>query len=61
MVGILRTPSTDASTLGDIAGYGFRLDGEECYLAVAYTVEGTRCLPRPMTAPIGSACSVHIA
>ena len=42
VVGMQRTPSTDASTLGDVAGYGFRLDGEECYLTVAYTVEGTR-------------------
>ena len=42
VVGILRTPSTDASTPGDVSGFGFRLDGKECYLTVAYTVDGTR-------------------
>jgi hypothetical protein len=42
VVGILRVPSTDASTVGDIAGFGFRLDGKECYFNVAYTVHGTR-------------------
>lgn len=40
VVGILRTPSTDAATLGKVAGFGFRLDGRECYLTVAYTVDG---------------------
>ena len=39
VIGIVRVPSTDASTLGKIAGFGFRLDGKECYLTVAYTVE----------------------
>lgn len=38
VVGLLRAPSTDASTLGEVAGFGFRLDGEQCYLTVAYTV-----------------------
>jgi hypothetical protein len=42
VVGILRTPSTNESTLGTVAGFGFRMDGEECYLTVAYTVEGER-------------------
>jgi hypothetical protein len=39
--GIVRVPSTDAATTGKIAGFGFRLDGKECYLTVAYAVEGT--------------------
>ncbi len=40
VLSILRVPSTDASTVGDIAGYGFRMDGKECYLTVTYTVRG---------------------
>lgn len=38
---LLRVPSTDASTVGHIAGFGFRLDGKKCYLSVTYTVQGT--------------------
>lgn len=41
VIGIVRAPSTDASTTGKIAGFGFRLDGKQCYLTVAYTVEGS--------------------
>lgn len=41
VIGIVRVPSTDASTLGKIAGFGFRLDSQECYLAVNYTARGT--------------------
>lgn len=41
-VGILRVPSTDASTAGDITGFGFRMDGKECYFNVAYTVHGVQ-------------------
>ncbi|WP_182523533.1 DUF3592 domain-containing protein [Nocardioides dongkuii] len=41
VVGILRVPSTDASTVGDVAGFGFRLDGQQCYLTVTYKVRGT--------------------
>ncbi|WP_028642218.1 hypothetical protein [Nocardioides sp. URHA0020] len=41
-VGILRVPSTDASTAGDITGFGFRMDGKECYFNVAYTVHGAQ-------------------
>lgn len=39
--GVLRVPSTDASTVGEIAGFGFRLDGKQCYVSVSYTVRGT--------------------
>lgn len=41
VVGILRVPSTDTSTVGDIAGFGFRMDGKACYLTVTYSVRGT--------------------
>ena len=40
VIGIVRTPSTDATTVGDIAGFGFRMDGKQCYLTVTYTVRG---------------------
>lgn len=40
VVGILRAPGTYASTIGDIAGFGFRMDGKQCYLTVTYTVDG---------------------
>jgi hypothetical protein len=40
IVGIVRAPGTDSSTVGDIAGFGFRMDGKQCYLTVTYTVDG---------------------
>ncbi len=36
---ILRTPSTDATTVGEVSGIGAQLDGSGCYLTVKYTVD----------------------
>jgi hypothetical protein len=41
VLGIMRAPSTDTATVGDIAGFGFRMDGKQCYLTVTYTVRGS--------------------
>jgi hypothetical protein len=40
VVGVLRAPSTDAATVDDIAGFGYRMDGKQCYLTLTYTVRG---------------------
>lgn len=39
--GMLRTPGTAHSTWGEIAGFGFTMGSGECYLTVAYSVDGT--------------------
>ncbi len=42
IVDFVGVPSTDSSATGTVVARGFRLDGSECYLTAAYTVDGTR-------------------
>lgn len=38
----LRVPSTDATTVGQLTGFGAKLDNSKCYLSVSYTVDGVK-------------------
>ncbi|WP_067434270.1 DUF3592 domain-containing protein [Nocardioides jensenii] len=41
-IAMVRTPGTDATTSGTVVAHGMRLDGSECYLTAAYTVDDER-------------------
>lgn len=36
----MRTPGPESSVMGRVAGFGFKLSGDSCYLTVAYVVDG---------------------